>query len=111
MRIDLKRGIFILLVSVNMNNCCLCLLFACFLIQSFSVTLEPVLELSLVDQSDLNLQRSTCLCLLSTGIKDHRPAMSLFYLKCCLFSYHNLYLKHLLLRAVEPSKQCNLLVV
>ena len=40
--------------------------------QGFFVDLEPVLELALVDQAGLELQRSACLRLLSAGIKGVR---------------------------------------
>ena len=39
-----------------------------FLRQGFSVVLEPVLELTLIDQAGLELTE-ICLCLLSAGIK------------------------------------------
>ena len=41
----------------------------CFSRQGFSVALETILELALVDQVVLELTRSTCLCLPSAGIK------------------------------------------
>ena len=42
--------------------------FFVFLRQGFSVVLEPVLELTLIDQAGLELTE-ICLCLLSAGIK------------------------------------------
>ena len=48
-----------------------------FLRQGFSVALKAVLELTLQTRLALNSQRSTCLCLLSAGIKGmhhHYPA-------------------------------------
>ena len=46
--------------------------FFSFLRKDFSVALEPILELALVDQAGSNSQRSTCFCLLRAGIKDMR---------------------------------------
>ena len=46
--------------------------------EGFSVALEPILELALVNQADFELTRSACLCLLSAGIKGmhyHCPAV------------------------------------
>lgn len=51
-----------------------CLFFS-FPRQGLSVATKPVLELALKTMLDLNLQRSTCICLPNFGIKGiHCPA-------------------------------------
>ena len=51
---------------------CLFVCFCCYSSQGFSVALEPVIELALVDQAGLELTEICCLCLPNAGIKGVR---------------------------------------